>query len=400
MSLSFLLHSNENHLDILPGIPHKFDVLNEGNRQFAFDLFHQLNCQKGNCFFSPYSISTVFGMASVGARGDTAKEMQKVLYLTPYSYQAAGQFAQYLTVHSDAKDASFIDLANDIWVQDGLNLLPEFQENLQNQYQTKLHTVNFEKQPLNSIKIINEWVASHTNNKIQQLLSSAEVTDKTRLVLTSAIYMKGNWVHEFDQKGTNKAPFYAIEKHPIQVDMMNQTAKFLFYSDENFSMVEMPYLNRSRNGPQLSMVILLPNERNGLENLEKDFTVNNWHQWIGEMKSHRVHLSLPKFKIEDKIDLNQTLIELGMTKVFNSQADFSGITGNKDLFISKAIHKSFLNVDEKGTEAAAASGISMNLTSVLIPEPTQEFLVDHPFIFLIMERNTGAILFMGRVIQP
>lgn len=371
----------------------------EGNSHFAFDLYHELKGQQGNLFFSPYNISGAFSMAAAGAKGDTAAEMKKVLYYKD-DLASISQLNQLLTDFSDDKNSSQLLIGNAMWVQEGFPILSSFQETIQNTYQAIPQIVSFDKNPAEALKSINQWVSSRTNGKINQLMTAQDINANTRLVLTSTIYMKGKWSHLFDKHSTVKAPFYIREKHPIQVEMMNTTSRYPIYIDQNFDMIELCYLNTSSRGPQLAMVVIVPKEVSGLTLLEKEFTFDRWLEWSGLMKNKKVKFSFPKFKIEEQFDLNQTMIELGMITAFNPQADFSGITGQPNLFINKAVHKTFVQVDESGTEAAAATGMSMNVTSVYQPEEPYHLNVDHPFLFLIVDKKSSTILFMGRLLQP
>lgn len=371
------------------------DPLVESHNKFAIDLYSELKNQEGNLFLSPFSISTVFRMAAQGAKGDTAEQMKKVLH---HSAGATQELMSMLTNQSDEKRDCELNVSHALWVQEGLNIVPEFSKALKNDYNAVPNQVNFVKNLENTIKTINQWVSDGTKGKIPQLLTSNDVSEDTALILTSAIYMKGNWVHEFDETMTEKKPFYQSEGKVSQVDMMSHYARYSILMTPSFDLLEIPYLNLS-SGPRLAMYLFLPREQNGLASVEKELSEKNIRMWMDNMDSMRVHLSLPKFKMEQSFDLNQAMKSLGMEKAFDpSAADFSGITGNRDLFISKAVHKSFINVDEKGTEAAAATGLVMNLTSVM-EQVIYEFVADHPFFFLIADKETGTILFMGRYVE-
>lgn len=384
----------------LPTIQSGLNTLVEANSLFVFDLYHQLQSNKGNLVFSPYSIYTTFGMAASGAKGETATEMQKTLHYATSLAPFIGQISKKLTEGSTTKNAPVVTLANAIWIQEGLPLLPPFQQAITGSYNAALEQVNFEKDVPVAVRKINQWVAKQTQGRINQLLTTQELTKETRLVLTSAIYMKGQWNHPFERNLTKKGPFYLTDQHTRQVEMMHNTARYPVLIDETFAMIEIPYLNTSQKGPQLSMFILLPNDVQGLERVGKDLSYENWQKWKKKLQEKHVNLSLPKFRVDQRLDLNQTMIELGMVKAFSPQADFSGITGQKDLFINASVHKSFIRVDENGTEAAAATGVGMNLTSFEEPQEMINFIVDRAFLFMIVDTFTETILFIGHVTQP
>lgn len=377
------------------------DLLVQGNNQFAFELYQQLNKQRGNTFFSPYSIFSAFGMAALGAKGETLQEMQRVLHYSTALAPLARQLnQQLLTSDSASSDSSQLLLANALWIQTGLPLQPTFQQAVQSAYQTPIEFADFSKKPVETAKKINGWVSHQTRGRISQLFSSQDITRNTRLVLTSAIYMKGSWMHPFDPKETKKGSFYALAHSPTQVWMMKKTAQYPLFVHEQFAMIMLPYAHSSDQGPELAMVIILPHKEIGVDTLEKNLNLANWQQWMSKLKMARVNLSLPRFRLEKTLNLNDVMKELGMVKAFNTLADFSGITGQRDLYISQAVHKTFVQVDEKGTEAAAATGIAMNLTAIFDPNPPYDFIVDHPFLFIIFDKKTGTVLFLGRLLQP
>ncbi len=380
--------------------PELTDIIN-GNTQFAFRFYQRLINKKGNLFFSPYSISSAFIMTVAGAKGETAIEMQNVLQYPIGIFPLLGDLNhQLFSPSDDIRSAPQLLLANAIWVQRGLSLLPAFQKAVGQIGKAFLETVNFQQEPVNALRMINQWVSQQTNGKISQLINPQDITPNTRMVLTSAIYMRGRWAQIFDPKQTIKAPFYIQNHHAIQTPMMKITGNYPLFVHQQFAMLEIPYLNKSEKGPQLSMVIILPTQYVGLETLENQLTIDHWNNWLGQMKMTLVHLVFPKFRIQDRLELNPIMQELGMNQPFSPQADFSGMTGRKELYINKAIHKTYIRVDEEGTEAAAATGIGMNVTSVPQLEKPYQFIADHPFLFFIIDTNTKSILFIGRLMQP
>lgn len=384
----------------VPPAQTSLNTLVEANTLFVFDLYHELQTTRGNLVFSPFSIYTTFGMAASGAKGETAKEMQTTLHYATSLAPLVGDISKILTAGESTKNAPIVSLANAIWVQEELPLLPPFQQTITRSYNATIQQLNFEIEPTAALRQINQWVSRGTQGRINQLVSAQEITNQTRLVLTSAIFMKGQWLHPFDRRVTKRGPFYTTEQHALKVDMMEVSARFPILIDQNFAMIEIPYLNSSQKGPQLSMFILLPNEVQGLASIGKQLNYDNWQKWQKKLKEKRVNLTMPKFRVDQRLDLKQTMSELGMLLAFSPQADFSGITGQKGLYINAAVHKTFMRVDEYGTEAAAATGIGMNLTSVEEPEEIVNFIVDRPFLFLVVDKTTQTILFIGHMIQP
>lgn len=394
--LSLNLYSTET-----PHPAYGLDPIIEGNSRFAFDLYQKFKTQRGNFFFSPYSISAAFALTIAGAKGETANEIQQVLHYPVNLFPILGVLNQQLLAGNGEKNnPSQLFLADAGWVQKGMQILPAFETSIKQSFGTSLGVVNFAQEPINAAKVINKWVADQTQNKISQLLMPQDVSANTRLVLTSAVYMKAPWLHPFDPRQTARAPFRILNRQTIQALMMKHTAVYPLFVHQQFAMLEIPYLNKSEKGAQLAMILILPHEEVGLDHVENQLAFDNWRNWINQLHPRRVNLMLPKFRIEDRMDLNQTMKELGMIQAFSPKADFSGITGQKDLFISKAIHKTFIRVDEQGTEAAAATGVSLNVTAILSPEEPYDFVADHPFIVLILDKRTHSILFMGRVMQP
>lgn len=383
-----------------PELSEDVKTIVQGNSQFAFALYQDMKSQPGNFFFSPYSISSAFAMTLAGAKGTTALEMQKTLHMPVGFFPVIGELNEYLNAGHQAKgtDAQ-VWLANAVWIQNNLPLLPAFLLSIKGTFGSHVGPVDFIHSPLNASKTINHWVMEQTKGKITQLLAPQDVSANTRLVLTSAIYMKGSWMHPFSKSATAREPFFTIGHHALQTYMMKIIETFPLFVGPTFDMIELPYV-QGKSGLPLTMLILVPHPNQELDQLEQMLTYDQWHQWLTQLKPRRVQLTMPKFRLEDRLELNQTLKELGMIKSFSTLADFSGITGNKDLFINKAVHKTFIRVDEDGTEAAAATGVGMNVTAVLEPEAPYILMVNKPFCFLIIDRQTQSILFMGRIIQP
>jgi len=370
-------------------------VVNANNR-FCLELYANLkNEEKGNIFFSPYSISTALGMVYEGARGQTAQEIQAVFHFCEDENIRKPNVAE-IYEQLNKKDAKYkLNTANALWVQQGHNLLNEYAKTVEKYYSGKATNVDFKGAAEQARKKINKWVADRTNDKIKDLFPPNSLTQFTSLVLTNAIYFKGTWVMQFDKKETQEEDFKTGRGETVKVPMMRRTdenARFSYAETEYLQILEMDY-----EGGELSMLILLPKNID-LDTLEERLTVENVTEWKNSLHEQRVKVFVPKFTFTTKYLLNDNLKELGMPLAFSEAADLSGIDGTKSLFIQIVVHQAFIDVNEEGTEAAAATGVAVGITSVAPPVPI--FRADHPFIFMILERSVGNILFLGRVSDP
>ncbi|MBW7988515.1 MAG: serpin family protein [Planctomycetes bacterium] len=379
-----------------------------GNNEFAFDLYSKLRSSKGNLFFSPYSISTALALAYCGARGQTESEMATVLRLptAPGKTAAVKDMFGQMRFHSafgkiikdlnsrGKKGGYELRVANALWGQKGYGFLEEYLKLIETNYGGKLNEVDFIRAAETARKTINKWVERKTNNKIKNLIQKGVLNSMTRMVLTNAIYFKGNWARQFKKDKTKDAPFTLIDGKKVDAAMMNQTAEFGYLETESFQGLELPYVD-----DELSMIIMLPKEIDGLDEFEKTLTVENLSKWLNKLYTRQVVVSVPKFKMTSQFGLASVLKSMGMKDAFSSNANFSGINGKRNLFISAVIHKAYVDVNEEGTEAAAATAVTMKLTSVM-PSRTPVFRADHPFLFLIRDNHSGGILFIGRIMNP
>jgi serine protease inhibitor len=371
-------------------------ALVKGDNTFAIDLASQLSSGDGNLFYSPYSISSALAMTYAGARGKTADDMAATL---KFPFQGNRLHAAFATLIQELdrkgqKRKYQLSVANRLWGAQGYVFLPEFVKMTKDAYQAGLVELDFEGQPDKARQTINSWVEKETQDKIKDLVPAGVITPKTRLVLTNAIYFKAGWQHVFPEKSTTKADFKVAGDKTVKVDMMQQTSFFPYAQTDDLQILEMPYEQN-----ELSMLVLLPKKVDGLAQLEKQLTNETLEKWRGQLKKHQVNTKLPKFKFTSQFELLPVLGKMGMGVAFTEQADFSGMTTREKLFISAVLHKAFVAVDEKGTEAAAATAVVMMPTAI-IDAPMATFAADHPFVFLIRDNRTGSILFMGRVAQP
>ncbi|MEK6552410.1 MAG: serpin family protein [Bacteroidota bacterium] len=367
----------------------------KGNSIFGLDLYQKLRENEGNLFFSPYSISTALAMTYAGARGQTEKEMAEVLHFSLEQETLHFSFSKLQLHLSTIQNKGYINLsiANSLWAQEGYHFLDTFLNLNKKYYGAGLNFVDFATKTEAARKTINIWVGNKTQQKIKELIKPRMIDSLTPLVLCNAIYFKGDWLSQFDKKRTMDADFYISPDKTIKVPMMSQKSKFKFKDFGDFSTIELPY-----KGNDLSMIVFLPKKIDGLAKFERNLTNDNVKNWIDKLSNSyesEIFVSLPKFKTTCEFELANVLAEMGMPHSF-AGADFSGMTGKKDLFISKVIHKAFVDVNEEGTEAAAATAVVM-MKGI---SKTLTFRADHPFMFLIRENQKGSILFIGRIIDP
>jgi serpin B len=373
----------------------------EGNNRFAFDLHGKVRGGGGNLFYSPFSISTALAMTATGARGATAREMAETLHVPDDPATRLEGFKSLLdAVNGAGASAPAPDIlvtANALWLQSGEPFLPAFLDAAKAGFGAAPFEVDFQSDPSAARKTINDWVEEQTRKKIRDLLGPTDVDPSTTLVLTNAIYYKGLWAFPFREPATDKAGvFTTAAGEKVTVPMMRQLEFFRVYDGGTFRVLELPY-----KGLRRSMLVVLPKKTDGLDALEASISAKAVDGWVGKLARGKVDLWLPKFRLEAKFQLADVLRSLGMATAFQpSAADFSGMTGRRDRAISAVIHKAFVDVDEQGTEAAAATGVVMTRSAMPRPEPIVEFHADHPFLFLIRDQATGATLFLGRMNRP
>lgn len=371
-----------------------FAGLVEGNNEFAVKMYRELGAGEGNLFFSPYSISSALGMTYAGAQGETAKEMQAALCFPggPQELgQAFGKLQDGLDEIRKRGDVS-LSIANGIWAEKTYGFLPEFMKGIETGYKARIALADFVNNAAGESKQINAWVEGTTNEKIKNLVPEGVLDAQTRMVLVNAIYFKGDWASQFKENATLEQDFHVGTGKTVKVKMMQQSDGFRLAQDADTQALELPY-----RGDQLSMLVLLPKAKDGLAALEGNLSVAKIDALVGKLRKTEVDVALPKFKLETSYGLVSPFQNLGMKTAFGSNADFSGMDGSRELYISAILHKAFIEVDEKGTEAAAATAVIMRTTAMVRQE---QFIADHPFILLIRDNATGSILFMGRFADP
>lgn len=372
----------------------------ESSNQFAFDLYQQARQQDGNLFFSPASISTALAMTYAGAGGRTQQEMASVLHFERNQKVHEG-FSTLLELLNSTGDRNGYSLStvNRLWGAKGYQFEDAFLSLTRDNYRAELETLNF-GQPEQARQAINDWVEKQTRDKIVDLIPSGVLRPDTRLLLTNAIYFEGGWSSEFSKEATKQAPFQVTKTDKINVLTMRQTEDFLYTEDTDTQVLSMPY-----RGDELSMVVVLPKKIDGLSELEGKLTNDRFAGWMKKLQSERpVETYIPKFKMRSEFMLSGALKTMGMTSAFSETADFSLMSKSENLMISEVIHQAFVDVDEKGTEAAAATAVVIAPTSAPFdpkepPKPVV-FRADHPFLFVIRDNRTDAVLFMGRMQRP
>jgi serpin B len=385
------------------------EKLAQSQNAFATDLYAQLNQHAGNLFFSPQSIATALSMTFIGAKGDTSTEMAKVLHLQDLrsdnqnttlalrSLVLEAYAKQWKLFNEPLQDGLELHLANGLWVKANYPLNSEFIKAITESFKGSLEPVDFSNETA-ARKKINGWVSDQTSDKIQNLIGPNAITPDTRLVLTNAIYFKAAWETQFRKEASRQEKFHVSLNKDVDAEMMKQTHFFGLAELEGFKLLVIPY-----EGGEASMVVLLPDKVDGLADLEKSLSAEKLSSWLEKSRSVRVALSLPKFKNTSALNLNNTLITLGMKKAFVAgEADFTGIANvpGEPLYIGLVMHKAFVDVNEEGTEAAAATAVNIRAGAVMRPAEPFPFVADHPFVYIIRSNRTGDILFMGRLTDP
>jgi serpin B len=369
-----------------------------GNNAFALNVYGQFRQKKGNLFFSPASIWTAFGMAYAGAGGSTAEELKTALHFTLPAEKLHPAIGAFLNELNKEHPGGTLRVADALWMDQGLAIQPDFLHLTDADYGAVLKQVSFQRTPDPARLSINRWVEAQTENRIKDLLPPGSVDADTRLVLTNAMYFRGQWESEFQKDLTQQEPFHLSPSQSVQAPLMHREGSFRYLDGGTFQVLKIPYRG------EMSLLVFLPKDRGGLSALEDGLTPEKLNEAVGKLKfASNVILTLPKFKATQEFELKGAMNALGVKQAFDSRsADFSPITGGHDLWISAAFHKAFIDLDEEGTEAAAATGLVMSLRAVMPPsqQPPIVFRADHPFLYMIRDDHTGCILFMGRVADP
>ena len=375
----------------------------EANNRFTFDLYSHLakdpEYAGRNLFFSPFSISSALAITYEGARGTTADEIRSVFYFPDDNDAMRRDFAE-INAGINKESANYtLRTANALWAEKTYAFLPDYTSTASQYYGANVTNLDFVSQPEVSRETINHWVEQKTENKIKDLIPAGGINPLTRLVITNAVYFKGTWASRFDKNNTRNAVFWVSPEETIQVSMMQEDSIYRYNESGDVQVLGIPYAHSSGKG--LSMLIILP-KGHDLTAAEHVLDPAAFPGIQNSLRTQAVNVFLPTFKIETAYRLPGTLAAMGMPIAFSDRADFSGMDGTKSLFIGDVIHKAFVDVNEEGTEAAAATGVGMFLASSgpQKSHPIPVFNANHPFVFIIQDDETGTILFIGRVMNP
>jgi len=384
--------------DASASTPDGIEKVTTANNQFAIAMYRQINGHTGqaddNVFFSPYSLSTAMAMLYAAAEGETKAQIQKTFYypsmdiLNPNS---AALYNQFNKPNPDYKLAT----VNDLWMEQGLTPTKSYVDTVQRYYGGQVTNLDFESNPNPSRLIINKKIAQHTNQLIPELLPKGSIKPITVAVLTNAIYFKGDWKVPFEVQSTTEQPFYNHIGTSPNIKMMQLQEHFGYSEDKQVQVVQLPY-----KGDDLSMLVVLPKSKDkaAMQQLVQDLSADTIKQWSKDLVTQEVNVHLPKFKLEASYQMKNLLTDMGMPRAFEKGAGFNLFDNSPPIKIDDVYHKAVVIVDEKGTEAAAATGIVANATAASAPPPV--FKADHPFIFMIKDNKTDAILFLGQVNKP
>src|SRR6056297_1716378 len=368
-------------------------IIVDNNNRFAIDIYKKLQDSNNNLVFSPFSISSAMAMTYAGAENKTAKEFQKILYFLedkPLFHQEFGKLFQEIV--ADKKSSVEFYNANSLWIQQNFKLKEEFLDINKKHYSSALFYTDF-YQTQKAAGEINGWVEKNTRNKITDLIQPTALGPDTKLVLVNALYFKGAWDTPFKKEKNTKDKFTISKNEEVTTTFMNEQVKTWYYKDCLKEIIEIPYANKD-----YALMTILPKNYRKLKWVERFLSVKCMERYEKKKEKYNVKISIPKFNMDSEFNLKDLFQELGMKEAFSGDADFSGMTEKPKLFIDEVIHKSTINVNEEGTEAAAATAVIMRRTAVLIENVT--FKANRPFIYAIKNTNDGSIYFLGKVVNP
>ena len=387
--LAILLFSNLFSFSKKPEV--SLDTFCESNNKFGFKVFKEIVKEQAddNIFISPMSISYALGMTFNGADGKTKEEMAKTLEfgnLTDSEINASFKALMKKLMELDPK--VMMEIANSIWYRENVDVLKKFKEVNQDCFQAEIRNIDFSDQE--TVGIINNWVSENTKGKITEVID--EIDALAMMYLINAIYFKGSWTDEFKKERTREDKFFIAEEKSVLCEMMNTSNENLYFENDDFQAIELPYGKEN-----FSMIVILPKKEKDINEFISNLNLEDWNSWLTGFSKQNGSLVLPKFKIEYELEMNDVLKILGMPNAFTADADFSKMTKKQKLFISNVKHKTFVDVNEEGTEAAAVTVVEMKLTSF---KPGFFMKVNRPFVFAIKEKETNSILFIGKIVNP
>lgn len=359
----------------------------QANNTFAFDLYKKLNNEKTFCF-SPYSISSCLSMVYLGANDTTENEMKKVL---SFNFEQMKLPLIYKSLTKKISDNTCFTIANSLWIDYSTHIMTHYNNSLKNYFDSEMKKISFSS-PAIAANEINGWVEENTNHKIKDIISPSALDPYTRMILVNAIYFKNDWQMPFFSENTAKENFYS-KNSSSKVDMMNQIDRFSYYENEFMQSISMPFKNN-----KFSFMVLLPKKNYSISTVEEKLNYETFNSWMNSFSIQKVNLSIPKFKLSFNTELSYALKSMGMITPFSMKADFSLIDGTKNLYLSKVLHEAYFDMNENGVEAAAATAAIISFKgSYSRPDDLPiRFDANHPFIYMIVEKNTNTILFMGK----
>jgi serpin B len=362
------------------------DFTLDGVSTFGWDLFQTTAKNDKNTIFSPYSIYSCLSMTAAGAQGETLKEMQKVLHFPPHLTQLAGSLSA-----NNASLQGHLKVANSLWIAPKFSIRADFRKTIESEFHASVQSLDFSN-PQTAAKTINQWTSQNTDQKITELFSPTDLQNTTRLVLANALYFSAKFLIPFNPKMTASQSFWTAADASLKTPTMEQTSSFFYAEDETFTTVALPM-----EAHQIAFVVFLPKEKifSGLTAL---LSSDKFKSILENLNPEKIHIKLPKFTLKQRMDLNQVLSQLGLSTAFTPKANFSGIDGKLDLYLSKVLHEAYFALDESGIVAAAATGASMNMKAT--GGMAKEFIVDHPFIFALVDLQTKIPLFLGELATP
>ncbi|WP_461206020.1 serpin family protein [Clostridium sp. DL1XJH146] len=362
--------------------------ISKANNKVAFKmLMETINANKSkNTVISPISMNTILSLSQNGAAGDTKEEMLKALELSEFEDNSINESYKNIIANYNSLESIELNMANSIWVQKGLNIEEDFKTIGKENYEATVQNVDFTKKK--TLDTINKWIENNTNGKIKDIVKSF---DDTSVALINSVYFKGNWLNQFSEHSTSKEEFTNSVGEKKEIDMMKETFSIQHFKGDTFEAIRLPYEDEN-----FGMYIFLPNEEINIENMMKEVEFEKWQDMDQDTSYEDIEIHLPKFKIEFEQELNEMLQGFGMEKAFDSGADFSVMRKENDLYIDLIKQKCFIEIDENGTEAAAVTLVDMD-KACMTQNQTPIFMADRPFMYVIADKNTGLILFMGTV---
>jgi serpin B len=374
-----------------------FEDATDSINRFTFDFYkHTLAGKNENSFASPYSVSSAFAMMYAGSDGETKNELSETFYFGKDS-----NFHEKFASHQNNLQANLpkglaLEVANAVWYKQGRKVLPAYQTLMKEHYRARIEGVDFTN-PTKTCKIVNDWTNEKTHEKIQKIIAPEHITPDLHLILTNAIYFKSSWKKSFNKETTEDRNFQATPETTVKVPFMQDRASYKYFDNNMLQMIEMPYTDDAS-----SMVVVLPRNNVSLETLEQELSYKNYQDWEKNMRNRMVNLYLPKFKVEQSFLLNENLKKMGVKQSFSDNAEYPYIIDKTNLKISAVLHKSFVEVNEEGTEAAAVTAILAVPTSTSVNRQPENiiFMADRPFIFFIKDNKTNTILFVGKIMNP